>query len=121
MDSKFREVNYYLTQFLSGNGYFCKYLYKMGKMTRPNCIYGDASIDDAEHTLFHCERWILERRNLEVEVGACTIENFCDVILSSEENWNSMASYAEVSAFLRNSDADVDMKEPYGQRDLTSK
>ena len=22
----------------------------MGKMTRPNCICGDASIDDAEHT-----------------------------------------------------------------------
>ena len=59
MGRKFGEVNYYLIQLLSWHGYFCKYLYKMGKMMRPNCIYGDASIDDAEHTFFHCERWVL--------------------------------------------------------------
>ena len=37
----------------------------------------------------------MEGRNLEAKVDACTIENFCNVILSSEENWNSMVSYAE--------------------------
>ena len=94
MERKFGEVNYYLTLLLSGRGYFCKYLYKMGKMTRPNWIYGDASIDDAEYTFCHCEKWVLERRNLEAKVGL--IENFCDVILRSEENWISMVSYAEV-------------------------
>ena len=40
-------------QMLSGHGNFCKYLFK-GKMTRPNCIYGNASIDYAEQTFFHC-------------------------------------------------------------------
>ena len=66
MERKFEEVNYCLTQLLSGHGYFSKYLFKMGKMTRPTCIYDDASIDDAERIiLFHCERWRLEKRNLE--------------------------------------------------------
>ena len=83
MERKFVGVNYYLTQVLSGHGYFCKYLFKMGKMTRPNCIYDDASIDDAEHTFFHCERWKLERRNLEVKVGVFTIKNFCNELLNS--------------------------------------
>ena len=46
------EVDYYLAQLLSGNGY---YLFKMEKMTRLNCTYGDGSIDDAEHTFIHCE------------------------------------------------------------------
>ena len=35
------------------------------------------------------------RNNLEANVGTGTIENFCDVIRSSEKNWNSMASYTE--------------------------
>ena len=56
MEMKFGEVNYYLTQLLSGRGYFCKYLFELEKMTRLNCIYEDASIDNAEHTLFHCEK-----------------------------------------------------------------
>ena len=47
-------------------------------------IHGDASIDDVEHAFFHCERWVLERRNLKAKVGACTIENYCYIILSSE-------------------------------------
>ena len=37
----------------------------------------------------------MERRYLEAKVDACTIENFCDIILISKENWNSMASYTE--------------------------
>ena len=53
----------------------------MGKMKRPNYIY-----DDAEHTFCHCERWSLERKNLEAKVGVCTVENFCDILLNSEEN-----------------------------------
>ena len=98
---KFGKVNSYLTQLLSEHGYLCTYVYKIGNMTQLNCIYGYASmviacIDDAKYTFFHCERWVLERRNLEAKIGACTINNFCDLILSSEENWNSMASYSEV-------------------------
>ena len=65
-------------------------LFKMGKMTLPNCIYDDAATDDVEYTFFHCERWRFGRRNLEAKIGACTIENSCDVILGSNENWNSI-------------------------------
>ena len=52
------------------HGYYCKYLFKMGKMARSNCIYCDTSIDDAERTFFHYQRWRLERWNLEAKVGA---------------------------------------------------
>ena len=80
----------------------------MGKLAWPNCIYDDASIDDAKHTFFHCERWALERRNLETKVVAVTFESFCDVILNSEQNWNSMASYAD---FLLKSKKSILMRE----------
>ena len=45
MERKFREVNSYLTELLSGYGYFCKYLFKIGKMTRLNCIFGDGEME----------------------------------------------------------------------------
>ena len=120
---------------------FVKTLFKLGKMTLPNCIYRDASIDDVEYSFFHCERCSLETRNLEAKVGACAIENFCNVILSSEKNWNSMANYIEAlliskkfgldersrmdvstayQILLRNPDMDMDMNGPNGQMDSNS-
>ena len=101
MEKKFREVNYYLTQLLSGYGYFCKYPFKIGKMTRSNCIY-----DDVEHTFFHCERRRLEKCNLEAKVGVCAIENYCDDILNIEENLNNMTSYTE--ALLKSKKFDLE-------------
>ena len=56
-ERKHGETNYYLTQMLSGHGYFQKYLHKMGKTGSPSCIYDDNCLDDAEHTFFECERW----------------------------------------------------------------
>ena len=46
------EVNFYLTQFLSGHGYFRHYLHRMGKVTTPTCRYCGHNRDDAEH-IFH--------------------------------------------------------------------
>ena len=55
---KFGEENYYLTQLLSGHGYFKKYLYRMGKTASPYCLYEEGEIiDDAEHTVFECASW----------------------------------------------------------------
>ena len=138
MERKFAEVIYYLTQLLFERGYICKHLFKIWKITRPNCIYDDVSIDDAQYTFFHCERWRLERWDLE----ACSVENFCNVILSNEENWNGLASYTEALLkskkfhldersrmgvwtpslnSLYNPDADIDMNEKNAQTDSTSK
>ena len=81
IERKFEEGYFYLIRLLSGHGYFCKHLFNMGKMARPNCIYGDASIDG--------DRWRLKRKILDAKVGGSPIENY-DVIQSSEENWNIM-------------------------------
>ena len=94
MDRKFGKVNYYLTQLLPTHGYFYRYLFKMRKMIRPNCIYDDVSIDGAKHTFFHCERWRLERKALE----GCTVEG----------NLNSLASYTE--ALLKTEKFDLDKR-----------
>ena len=47
---KFGEVDFYMTQLLSGHRYFKKYLHSMAKVEEPSCPYNDAREDDAEHT-----------------------------------------------------------------------
>lgn len=69
------EVNFYITQMLSGHGYFRKYLYNMGKTESPACIYGDEPLDDANHTFFKCHRWKEARRTVENKLGELSTEN----------------------------------------------
>lgn len=89
------EVNYYLTQFLSGHGYFRKYLFRMGKARNPACQYGDADEDDACHTFFACERWMRDRRMLEEKVGSINPEGVVATMLINNHNWDLVARYVE--------------------------
>ena len=38
-EHKHAEVNYYITQFLTGHMFFLAYLYKIGKVNSPACVY----------------------------------------------------------------------------------
>ena len=95
MGRNFGEVNYYLTQFISGHGYFRKYLYRMGKATSPSCIYGDSNEDDAEHTFFECNRWRELRARLEQQTGPLNSDNVIERMIRNENTWNLIAGYVE--------------------------
>lgn len=56
LSRKYTELDYYLTQALSGHGCFRKYLYRFKRANSDLCVYCGAS-DDAEHTIFKCTRW----------------------------------------------------------------
>ena len=60
----FVEINYFLTQFLSGHGYFRQYLHRMGKVTDAGCVYSEETSDNAENTLFYCIQWQDEKNML---------------------------------------------------------
>ncbi|XP_035725540.1 uncharacterized protein LOC118443128 [Vespa mandarinia] len=47
------EVDFYLTQFLRGEGLFRSYPARMSKVADANCPYGDSINDDAHHTVFY--------------------------------------------------------------------
>lgn len=100
------DVNYYLTQILSGHGYFCKYLHKMGKASGPECIYGDSSEDDAKHTVFECIKWQEQRIELEQHTGPLTTENIIQTMTAHEHNWNLISRYIE--QILRRKKKDLD-------------
>lgn len=46
------EVNYEMTQFLSGHCSFNSYLHRMGLRESPNCVPYALIVDIAEHTFF---------------------------------------------------------------------
>lgn len=89
------EVNYYLTQFLSGHGYFQAYLHKVEKTGSPECVYCGAESDSALHTFFVCDRWSEPRRRLEMEVGSITPENIVGLMLESEKKWSQVETFVE--------------------------
>ena len=102
------EVSYYMTQFLSGHGYFRKYLNRLGKAGSPNCIYGDAEEDDAKHTFFECRRWEELRRNLERCTGPLSTERVQDILCSDEEKWHQVAAYVECILKKKKMDLDAE-------------
>ncbi|XP_046829262.1 uncharacterized protein LOC124428802 [Vespa crabro] len=93
------EVDFYLTQFLTGYGLFRSYLAKMRKVTDGNCPYGDSTVDDTHHTFFICARWSVERFALEQELGDISPENIVEKMLRGQKEWNKVACY--VRAILR--------------------
>lgn len=100
------DVDYYVTQLLTGHGYFRKYLFRIGKTDAPSCIYEDADIDDANHTFFHCKKWHLQRAATETITGELTAENLMEAMLSTEEKWKAIARLAE--AVLKHKKQDLD-------------
>lgn len=94
-DRKHGEVNFYITQFLSGHGYFRSYLHRMGKVTSPQCRNCATIEDTVYHTFFECDMAAVERNNLVVAVGNVTPENIISVMLDCEEKWNTVAIYIE--------------------------
>lgn len=100
------EVGYYLTQFLSGHGYFRSYLFRMRKVTSAECLYCPGSIDDVEHTFFTCHTWEERRARLEIEVGTWSPETAVDALLHGVDRWAHVSHFIE--EILREKKVDLD-------------
>lgn len=107
VNREYGEVTYYITQMLSGHGYFRKYLHVMGKCSTPFCIYEEQKhIDDAEHTFFKCCHWSEDRRRLAAQMGEITAENIVEKITEGQDNWKTVARFVE--HVLRTKKRDLD-------------
>lgn len=107
VNRKHGDVNYYITQMISGHGYFRKYLYKRGKCSSPFCLYEEEeNLDDAEHTLFSCRKWVEPRLTVERQIGAITAENLVEKMTTNEKNWIVISKYCE--QILRTKKRDLD-------------
>ena len=95
VDKKFGEVNFYLTQFFSGHGYFQKYLYRVGKISHPGCIYCPGEVDDSENTFFECNRWSLYRCDLHRTTGSFSPQTINNLMMRDEETWKLVSQFVK--------------------------
>jgi len=93
------ELNFHLTQVMSGHGCFNQYLHKMGIKESPVCSHCDQGWDDdPRHALFECEAWQRERSELvqsleEIGEEEYTVESLVPIMLRSEEGWNLVSGF----------------------------
>lgn len=64
-----RKRNHYVMQILTGHCIFNYYRHRISKESHNSCWNSGDDLDDAEHVLFKCSRWVVKRTALESEVG----------------------------------------------------
>ncbi|XP_051171920.1 uncharacterized protein LOC127288486 [Leptopilina boulardi] len=95
------EVSYYLTQALTGHGCFNSYLQRFKKKESEVCAYCQFPVDNAEHTLFACSHWDLERQAMFTGVNTTvTPENMVALMIQSQENWRLIETFI-ISVMMR--------------------
>lgn len=101
------EVDYFLTQFLSGHGYFMSYLHSMRKVGSASCIYCPDVRDTAEHTFFCCGRWAHARRELTEVIGHdISPDSVVGLMVQNEAVWNQLSHY--IQRILREKKVDLE-------------
>ncbi|CAB0038178.1 unnamed protein product [Trichogramma brassicae] len=84
------EVNYHLTQLLSGHGCFRSYLCRTKNDTSSSCPTCHPTVEDVEHVIFHCPRFTSEREELyRLANGLLEPETIVGFMLENERNWES--------------------------------
>lgn len=88
------EVNYHITQMMTGHGCFQAYLKRFHLAETDGCWYCDA-VDTVEHTIFRCVRWREQRDTAErMAGGPIAPENIAETMLTSERGWSAIGHLA---------------------------
>lgn len=91
INRKHGELNYQLTQFLTGHGCFREYLHKYTHVEDPYCLTCEDSVENARHVLMICPRFEEERRGLELLYGGpVTPSGLVRHMLRSTEAWDAV-------------------------------
>ena len=89
------EVEFYVTQLLTGHGNFRAYLHRFGLDTSPSCPSCATEDESAEHIFFLCPRFTVEREQLNCSLQTrATPENLVTLMVQHEENWKAVADFA---------------------------
>ena len=86
---KHGEVDYHLTQLISGHGCFQYYRHRFKLAETSDCLYCGRE-DTVEHTFFECERWAVYRRTAEEITGQISPQNVIVKMLESDANWKAI-------------------------------
>uniref|UniRef100_A0A2M4ADW9 Putative waldo-6 aae n=1 Tax=Anopheles triannulatus TaxID=58253 RepID=A0A2M4ADW9_9DIPT len=81
------EVDFFLTQFLSGHGCYRSYLHRFGHAGSPACPEcGDGVSETPEHVVFECPRFAAER----AEFASLSADNIVAEMCRNESTWKAV-------------------------------
>ena len=93
LDRKHGQVGFYLAQALPRHGCFKAYLKRSKKRDDESCRYCGSLVENAEHTLFVCAKWGMEREAVGRAVGAqLTPDTIVSLMLQSEQIFNVLST-----------------------------
>ncbi|KAE9545560.1 hypothetical protein AGLY_001103, partial [Aphis glycines] len=91
---KHGEVDFHITQALTGHGCFAQYLHRFGLLEEACCWFCGHLNDDPNHTFFECDAWHNKRRELNMLIGEeVTAENLVSNMIHSKDKWNAISNY----------------------------
>lgn len=91
------EVNFHLTQFLSGHGCFRWYLHRFGHAESPACTECADCDETAEHVLFECPRFEVQRSSMQEICGRdITPDNIVERMCTGVDMWDSVSSTVSI-------------------------
>uniref|UniRef100_A0ABD2W8Y3 Reverse transcriptase zinc-binding domain-containing protein n=1 Tax=Trichogramma kaykai TaxID=54128 RepID=A0ABD2W8Y3_9HYME len=103
IDRRHGEVDYHITQLLTGHGYFKHHSQHYDHNASADCPACPHTVENAEHVFFNCPRFEEERERLHRQLQeVARPENIAQLMLADEKNWSAVASFAHsVIASLR--------------------
>ncbi|CAB0029833.1 unnamed protein product [Trichogramma brassicae] len=96
VEKGYGEVDYYLTQLLSGHGYFKSHSQRYENTLSALCPACPTTIKDAEHAFFRCPRFHEERERLQqVLQEIIEPENIVRLMIETAGKWMAVSSFAQ--------------------------
>jgi hypothetical protein len=100
------EVDFFLSQILTGHGCFMAYFKRFNiSTTTDECPYCE-NTDTVEHTFFVCPRWNTQRELAEAKMGRLEPENLVEKMLQSRENWKEIRKMSAEILTIKRKDLD---------------
>ncbi|CAB0030695.1 unnamed protein product [Trichogramma brassicae] len=90
------EVDYHLTQLLTGHGYFKHHSQRYDHNASAACPACPLTVEDAEHVFFNCPRFEEGREELHRQLQeVARPENIVQLMLADKKNWLAVATFAK--------------------------
>lgn len=88
------QLEFHMTQVMSGHGCFGTYLLRIQKETSSSCHHCACLVDDAAHTLLECPSWEAERWAMTATINVqLRADNFAEIVLGNPLHWEAVASF----------------------------
>ena len=95
MNRQHGKVDFFLTQLLSGHGFFRQYLHKQGFVSSAQCPECGFLEQTPEHVVFDCSQFEEVRREMFDTAGVrLTVDNLAGEMCREEHTWLAVCRFA---------------------------